>query len=396
MRRIHPLFPVLLAVGLFLLLSHLASAGDAAPAAPAAAAPPPKGFDKVWYFLATSSFAAGLIFLFAAAIVTAYVARLIRDRCLKTFRGYPVTIEMKDGSVRTGSMDVERTGMELLYMPAVPQDLATPHEASYLLFHSEYPKIYLLIRYLDCLTDNEKQTRLAHGILVFEQKFFRRLKRKIRNAFAALKDAFVEALTMVIGRMKGGQGTGATVIGAQQRYVSQAGGVAIGYVAENSFDPLLEKQIRRKMIVEVAKSPAEILRFEGVFVEYSADFIQFKDVVYRSQWSVDAPCDGGEFRKQNVTFTRSGATVKIANPNPYELALKIIPAPTDSDQPPPSSPPGAAAKPPVEMTIPPGSTTEIPLESAAANAKLSFSSARMADIIVPRAIGLVRSKAEQP
>ena len=377
-----------IAAAAFLLLvaAHVALAQDAA--APAAA--PPKGLDKVWYFLATSSFAAGLIFLFLATITTVYVSRLIRDRCLKAFRGYQVSVELKDGLLLHGRFDVERSGMEFVYTSSIPYR-GIADEASFLLYSSEYPRIYLLMRYLDYLSEKEKTAREEHGLLAFRRKFSWRAKLRVRNAFASVKDAMGEALNMIIGRIKGGTGAGAAVVSAQQRYVQQVGTTAIGYLGENSFDPLLEKQIGRKMIVEVMKAPGDFRTIEGTFIEYSGDFIELLDVCYKTEWTAPLPADGAEAWVRNVKLARKGATVIINNPNHYpmdaEMEVRL-----------PSPQPDAPAPPPqrTRARLEPEGTVELALSSNATQAMLKFSSTRMADVIVPRAIGLVRHKSETP
>ena len=404
------------AIQLFAALSALLAGGIAM--ADESGPAQPEGFDKLWYILASSSFAAGIIFLFLAAIVTAYIAKIIRDRCLRAFRGFPATVELKDDTRRFGRLDVERTGLEFVYMPDIRQEIPPGvNEASYLLFSSEYQRIYLLLRFLDQLSPKEQTARTSYRLRIFNRKLFWRARRKIRNVFAALKDAFLEAMNMVIGRMKGGAGAGSQVLGAQQRYVSQIGGTAIGYLGENSFDPLLEKQIGRRMIVEVFKTPVDLRRFEGTFTEYSGEFLLFTESSYATSWSVECPADGAELRSRGIVIGRAGSTFNIANSNPYEITVSLMPtpsaAPAPAGAPPvpaaapvphPGAPPAPAAapvRPPVpelkplaEVKIAPQETGELALKPANVRLVLRISSVRRADVIIPRAIGWVRSKAE--
>ena len=373
------------AIVLVILVCQFVWAGEAA--APAAAAP--KGLDKIWYFLATSSFAAGLIFLFVATVVTVYVSRLIRDRCLKAFRGYQVSVELKDGLLLHGRLDVERSGMEFVYTSSIPYRGAAS-EASYVLYSSEYPRVYLLMRYLDYLSEKEKVSRQERGLLAFRRKFSWRAKRKIRNAFASFKDAIGEAMNMIIGRIKGGAGAGAAVVGAQQRYVQQVGATAIGYLGDNSFDPLLEKQIGRKMIVEVMKAPGDFRKLEGTFIEYSGDFIELLDVTYKTDWTAPLPADGAEAWVRNVKLARKGSTAIIDNPNDYAMDVQMeVQLPPQGDAP-------APAPQRSQAHIERESSVELTFDPAASQVALKFSTVRMADIIVPRSVGLVRHKSEPP
>jgi len=384
MKRSQSTIATIIAIVLAVLLCHAALAQETAPELAGS-----KSLGRIWTFLATSSFAAGLVFLFIAATVTAYVARKIRDRCLKAFQRYQVTVEMKDGTWLHGRLGVERTGMEFTYMPEVPQHMHDPDESSYLLFQNEYPRMYLLMRYHDYLSEKERSSREAEGLRAFQRKLMWRIRRKIRNAFASFKDAFLEALNMVIGRIKGGTGAGAAVVGTQQRYVSQVGTSTISYLAENSFDPLFERLIGKRVIAEVLRSPTDIHRLEGKFIEYSGDFIVLLDVQHTSQWSCECVGDGAGIRCRNVLFARTGGIVRVTNPNTFGVTVELLASAAAED--------GAPASPPARVSqeiIGPEGSAEFQVAQLAGQVLFRMTTVRMADVIIPRSIGVIRHKAE--
>jgi hypothetical protein len=56
-----------------------------------------KEMSGVLKFLLENPFAIGLTLVFLAAVVGAFIAARKRDRCLKRFRHFPVTVEEQSG-----------------------------------------------------------------------------------------------------------------------------------------------------------------------------------------------------------------------------------------------------------------------------------------------------------
>src|SRR5438045_4076209 len=56
-----------------------------------------------------------ILFIFLTAIVTAVVAKWARDKCLKLFHGFHVTLERNRGQTIWGQLKVFSSGVEVVY-----------------------------------------------------------------------------------------------------------------------------------------------------------------------------------------------------------------------------------------------------------------------------------------
>ena len=56
-----------------------------------------------------------LLFIFVTAIITTVATKWARDKCLKFFNGYHVTVERVRGQTTWGGLKVFSTGVEIVY-----------------------------------------------------------------------------------------------------------------------------------------------------------------------------------------------------------------------------------------------------------------------------------------
>ena len=89
-----------------------------------------------------------IIFIVLTTIIGAFLKGRAKDRCLVSFSGYPVVLEKDDGKLIWGNLIIENSGLELLYEEPYHKDNNRIHK-SYILFKNEYPKINIVVRYLD-------------------------------------------------------------------------------------------------------------------------------------------------------------------------------------------------------------------------------------------------------
>lgn len=80
---------------------------------------------------------------------------------------------------------------------------------------------------------------------------------------------------MLISQAKKAAPAGA-VLTSQEKYVSQMKQELMGSVG-TSFEPLLERYIGRRVVVELVKGD-KIFEYPGVLKEYTAEFIEIMDV----------------------------------------------------------------------------------------------------------------------
>lgn len=171
---------------------------------------------------------------------------------------------------------MENTGLEFVY-PQIHKDKDGHEEASFILYKHEYPNIAALIRYHDRLSDKNKQAREKELKRTYHPGFFRRIKRKILNVFKTLRDSVMEIVNLLLSQAKKATPVGG-VLSSQDKYVSSMKQELTGSIG-TSYEPLLEKYIGRKVVLEMIKGD-KMAEYCGVLKDYTAEFIEIMDVDY--------------------------------------------------------------------------------------------------------------------
>ena len=218
-----------------------------------------------------------IIFIVLSTVVAAFIRRRSRDKCLKDFSETIVTLEQTTDKIVWGKLNVENTGLEFIY-PDRHEDKEGHDETSYILYKYEYPKIAALLRFHDQLSESNKRKREEELNRTYHPGLLRRLKRRIQNAFKTVRDSVMEVVNMLISQAKKATPAGA-VLTSQDKYVSQMKQELMGSVG-TSFEPLLERYIGHKVVLELAKGD-KIFEYCGVLKEYTAEFIEIMDVNYK-------------------------------------------------------------------------------------------------------------------
>jgi hypothetical protein len=221
-----------------------------------------------WSFILTL----GVIVL--ATLVGAYLRSAHKDRCLTDFNGYHVTVERKNNRVMWGDMSLQPTGFELVYRSDVVDE--GHMETSYVYYKDEYDDIQAIYRYARDLTPELQKRRARSVAKSLHPGIARRARRSLRNFLSMAADSFSEALTLALGRMR--RKGAALVTDTSQTYIRGIGKDVIGYVG-TSFDPLLEKFVGTRVVVEVVEDD-QVHEHVGMLKEYSADFLEVLDVYY--------------------------------------------------------------------------------------------------------------------
>jgi hypothetical protein len=223
-----------------------------------------------------SATAITILFIVFAAGVGAFVRKRSRDKCLRDFEKNMVTLEEKSGKTIWGKLRVENTGLEFVYS-SKNKDEQGHEEASYILYKYEYPNIEAVIRFHDELSEQNKTAREKELKQTYHPGPWRRLKRKILNVFRTVRDSIVEIVNLLISQAKKATPAG-KVLTSQDKYVSQMKQEMMAS-AGTSFEPLLERYIGHKVVLEMIKGE-KILEYCGVLKEYTADFVEIMDVDY--------------------------------------------------------------------------------------------------------------------
>jgi hypothetical protein len=240
-----------------------------------------------------------VMFIGLSTFVGMIIKKLHRDKCLKDFAGYMVTLEGNDGKDVWGKLRVENTGIELAY-PEKQTDTDGHLEASYIVYKFEFPNIAAFVRYHDGLSEKSKKKRLRDLDRTYHPGLIRRARRKTQNFFKTIRDAMVEIMNLLISKAKK-TGPAAGTLASQDKYVTQMKKELIGSVG-TSYEPLLERYIGHKVVLEVIKGD-RILECAGVLKDYTAELIEVMDVDYKK--TEDAP-----IRKADLVVLRKLGIVR--------------------------------------------------------------------------------------
>ena len=241
----------------------LAQQTDPAVVEPAVVATPPW-----WHVLIEQAFAVTVLFIFLAAVVALIVNQRRKDKCLKLMHGYDATILDTASQVLWGRTRIYPRGMEVVF----DQPYTTRRgivKRSALIYEAHQANLLALFRF-DAGLDPGMQARRRRQVRrTFHPHVFRRMARSIRNVLNTLRDAFAKALSAVIGQLvKSGR---AGVVGQQQASVDQIGQTLLG-AAGNAYEPLLERQIGRPVVLQL-KSPlagdAPAIDIPGYLADYT-------------------------------------------------------------------------------------------------------------------------------
>lgn len=298
----------------------------------------------------------------------------ITDRCLRSFHGFQVTLRRDDGRQVWGRMQLSPGGIEFIFPEREADDERL--KTSYLLYAAEYRLIQSLFRFADRLTEAERRRRGADIARSFHPGPFRQLARRMRNFLGSATDSLRDVLTLVLGRVQK----------TQERFVAAEGTDALSKLGGNvltevssTHDPLLERHIGRKVVLEVIEGDV-IHEHVGIFKEYSADFLHLLDVQYPQPQSLDVTAErAAEYGR--VTASRDGDMLRIVNRSDRPVLVVAFET--------------TAGERSVDALVEPEGTIALPLDGLAGKVRVRIQTICDLDIIVPRARSAIRNRAEQ-
>src|SRR6266566_7388258 len=212
-----------------------------------------------------------LLIIFVTAIITTVLAKWSRDKCLKFFKGYRITMERYRGQTLWGRFKVFSSGVEVIY----DHPYVDPHgrrKTSYLFYQVELEQQVLsLFRYHAQLSEREKKHRKDQVAATFNPRFSRRLYRGLRNFVNTLRDAFNAAIGAAVTQYQ----RTSPVLSTQGGTMTNLGQTLLGKFA-NAYEPLLEQYIGQAVILEVADplNPNNAVQeYTGYLADYTQQFI---------------------------------------------------------------------------------------------------------------------------
>jgi hypothetical protein len=222
-----------------------------------------------------------ILFIFLTAIITAVATKWTRDKCLKIFDGFHVTLERARGQTIWGQLKVFSSGVEIVYDHAFA-DARGRKKTSYLVYGQELDQQMLsILRYHNELSDAQKKAREAQIRSSFNPGPTRRFWRTIRNIANTLRDAFNAAIGAVVAQYQ--RANPASAVSSQSGSVTQIGQTLLGSFA-NAYEPLLEQYIGQPVILDVAdpiNPNNSTVEYTGYLADYTQQFIAVFNVEHK-------------------------------------------------------------------------------------------------------------------
>lgn len=313
----------------------------------------------------------GLIFV--VTLFGAYMRSRFRDRCLKDFIGFHVTIEREDGKLVWGALSLEATGLELAYADAMHDERHI--ESSYILYASEYQGIQAIYRYADKLSAWGRRKRANDIRRAFHPNLFRRMGRSFRNFLSTATDSLQEVVNLLLGQFQ--KAGSRYLMERTDSTLSKLGGKYIGEIGRQ-FDPLLERYIGQRVVFEITEDN-EVHEHVGVFKDYSAQFIEFLDVQY-PQTQVVPMRSNEEAQTDRVRVRADAGRLRVENLSQEPLLLESLHWDEQEQF--------------VNVVVDGGETVALELPAGVGQVSLHLQVARELDMIVPRSHCVVRHRAE--
>lgn len=325
-----------------------------------------------------NAFTLSIFLIVIGSLVGIYARSRSRDRCLKHFEGFMVSLERTDGRQVWGRLRVYGSGIELIYADG-HQDEQGHVENSYVLYNGEFGEITALYRYHDELDDRERGLREKDIRRVHKPTAVSILQRKIKNFLNTFKDAILQAFNLFVGSKSRGKAGGALVV--KQPEISKIGGQLINISAGNAFDPILERYMGQFVVAEQDRED-KIEEIPGILREYSSKFLELLNVKVTLNLSMPAG-RGGCLRHPLVDADEGDGEITVTNKSGFRLSEVIIRT--------------AAGETKLDADIRADATASVDLPPAEAGeeAEIVIGVPRTADMILPRETSVMRHGQER-
>ncbi len=230
------------------------------------------------------------------ATLLALVRSQKRDRCVTHFDDYHVTLAEKDGYVNWGLLNVRTTGLELTY-PQAMRSKKGFWKQSFLFYKEQYEAMDAVYRCTAGLSEDKLAKRERYLKRTSKPGLLRRLYRHLRNWVGMIRDALVQAVTVLVGVAKSQSQPSAAVLAQDEERVTTLSDELIGH-AGNAYDPLLEKHLFTRVVIDVTRQ-GEVHKYCGYLADYTSDFLEI----------IDAQVNADEHHFERKTFTADEAPV---------------------------------------------------------------------------------------
>lgn len=178
-----------------------------------------------------------------------------------------------------------------------------PSLVSRKIYSSEVGKIWMIISFIDFLSEKEKKARWKRLSSIYSPSIFKKIYRKIQNSLGYVKDKITASLTA--------QSTTLLKVAPAdlQKTLQDAQTKITTSFITTTYDALLENSIGRLVTVKFKDIDGEEKFYQGVLGEYSDKYIYILDVDYRLQ--LEAKIKGDQIININPTVKFYGFKPKI-------------------------------------------------------------------------------------
>jgi hypothetical protein len=318
-----------------------------------------------------------VLVILISSLIGFYVKMRGRDRCLRDFDGFRITAETQDDHVAWGTLRTYSTGVELLYIAADPDSDAYDGEEytkhSYILYSNELNRLFCLYRFHDHQPEKQRKKRERDIRRTYKPGIFRQVARWVRNLFSTFKDAIVQTTNAVLSARAAQT---QSVLLSRHKELTASGAQLVSSAVGNAYDPILEAYIGRYVIVEI-QSDGETIEEHGILKEYSAQYLELLNVKVQVPLGIyvqrrpSAAC-------AEVHIDREGRVARVHHDLDRPLFVESLRWGDHRRD--------------VLQEVPAGEAVEIELSEEEAQHPLAWTlEVRcLADMIVPRAVALVR------
>jgi hypothetical protein len=280
----------------------------------------------LWGALMDNAVGLTILFIMLSAIIGALIKNRRRDRVLKDFSDYRVTVVLDDGRRIWGDAKVFPNGIEIVYENPV-RDGSGHDETSFFIHAAEFPAVCAILRPVEALTPEMTRRRKRELRKYISPTVFRRTWRFLMIQFSVLRDAFVQAFSLLIGQAKTiarpGRGFG-TVLQTQDKQITTIGQTVIGAV-NLANDPVLESLFGQACVTEIKEGDGW-RELPGFLKEYSADWLLLLRAGWPVKLTMELAPDASETQAGNrkIFLRREGSVYTIDNREVRNVELLSI------------------------------------------------------------------------
>lgn len=214
-----------------------------------------------------------IFLVFVTALVGSFLQRRRRDRVLAELQDYHAIARMQNGERVWGRMEVYPNGLELRF--SQPYQNHRGHLAtSYILFRDSIEQLQCLYRYNSELSPSNQARRERELRRTHSPGWWRIALRRAQNFMNTFRDAINESMGMLLTRMKGTSSM--SLFRTQDERLKKIGSQALGVVG-NAYDPILERYLGKRVIVELQTPEGEKEEYAGLLREYSQAWLSVFD-----------------------------------------------------------------------------------------------------------------------